>query len=793
LHDVWGEVEHKIIYKARDYDSRLAFKKQLIESLWKILEGTDEQLIKVFESKGDEQKIKKELFYMITSKGKSNEILAQHYDNFFILTECASNFIESIDEYIGYYLLKKKNDFKLKDIRQELHKSTDTIKKNIDLMDVSPRMVFSVATSMIPFLENDDANRALMGSNMQRQAVPLMITDAPVVGTGMETKAAVDSGVCVVAKNSGTVMECSSDKIVIKRDDDAVLDTYKLIKFARSNQSNSYNQKPIVFKGNHVNAGEVIADGASTYNGEIALGKNPLIGFMTWEGYNYEDAVLLSERLVEYDVYTSIHIEEYECAARETKLGPEEITRDVPGVGDDALKDLDERGIIRIGAEVRAGDILVGKVTPKGETELTAEERLLRAIFGEKAREVRDTSLKVPHGAYGVVVDAKVFTREAGDELAPGVTQNVRIYIAQKRKISVGDKMAGRHGNKGVVSRVLPVEDMPFLPNGRPLDIVLNPLGVPSRMNIGQVLEIHLSLAAKALGFNVATPVFDGANENDIMDMLEVANDYVNSEWSDFENKYKDVLDPGVIEYLGSHPENRKLWEGVPLSRDGKVRLRDGRTGEYFDSPVTIGHMHYLKLHHMVDDKIHARSTGPYSLVTQQPLGGKAQFGGQRFGEMEVWALEAYGASYTLQEILTVKSDDVTGRVKTYEAVIKGENIPDAGIPESFKVLLKELQSLGLDISVLGEDGREVELKENTEYSDLSIHSIIEGESRHHGKEEFKSAGYSEQEVKDGEFVSVSESPDEPQEDADYDGDIDSGEDSSYSEDSFDDTDSFDE
>ena len=667
-------------------------------------------------------------------------------------------------------------------------------KKNIDLMDVSPRMVFSVATSMIPFLENDDANRALMGSNMQRQAVPLMITDAPVVGTGMETKAAVDSGVCVVAKNSGTVIECSSDKIVIKRDDDAVLDTYKLIKFARSNQSNSYNQKPIVFKGNHVNAGEVIADGASTYNGEIALGKNPLIGFMTWEGYNYEDAVLLSERLVEYDVYTSIHIEEYECAARETKLGPEEITRDVPGVGDDALKDLDERGIIRIGAEVRAGDILVGKVTPKGETELTAEERLLRAIFGEKAREVRDTSLKVPHGAYGVVVDAKVFTREAGDELAPGVTQNVRIYIAQKRKISVGDKMAGRHGNKGVVSRVLPVEDMPFLPNGRPLDIVLNPLGVPSRMNIGQVLEIHLSLAAKALGFNVATPVFDGANENDIMDMLEVANDYVNGDWDDFENKYKDVLDPGVVEYLGSHLENRKLWEGVPLSRDGKVRLRDGRTGEYFDSPVTIGHMHYLKLHHMVDDKIHARSTGPYSLVTQQPLGGKAQFGGQRFGEMEVWALEAYGASYTLQEILTVKSDDVTGRVKTYEAVIKGENIPDAGIPESFKVLLKELQSLGLDISVLGEDGREVELKENTEYADLSIHSIIEGESRHHGREDFKSAGYSEQEVKDGEFVSVSEDAADMQSaDVDYDGDIDSGDDSSYNEDSFDDTDDFEE
>lgn len=672
--------------------------------------------------------------------------------------------------------------------------TSEFAKKNIDLMDVSPRMVFSVATSMIPFLENDDANRALMGSNMQRQAVPLMITDAPVVGTGMETKAAVDSGVCVVAKNSGTVTECSSDKIVIKRDDDAVLDTYKLIKFARSNQSNSYNQKPIVFKGNHVNAGEVIADGASTYNGEIALGKNPLIGFMTWEGYNYEDAVLLSERLVEYDVYTSIHIEEYECAARETKLGPEEITRDVPGVGDDALKDLDERGIIRIGAEVRAGDILVGKVTPKGETELTAEERLLRAIFGEKAREVRDTSLKVPHGAYGVVVDAKVFTREAGDELAPGVTQNVRIYIAQKRKISVGDKMAGRHGNKGVVSRVLPVEDMPFLPNGRPLDIVLNPLGVPSRMNIGQVLEIHLSLAAKALGFNVATPVFDGANENDIMNMLEVANDYVNTEWDSFEEKYKDVLEPEVIDYLGSHLENRKLWEGVPLSRDGKVRLSDGRTGEYFDSPVTIGHMHYLKLHHMVDDKIHARSTGPYSLVTQQPLGGKAQFGGQRFGEMEVWALEAYGASYTLQEILTVKSDDVTGRVKTYEAVIKGENIPDAGVPESFKVLLKELQSLGLDISVLGENGEEVELKENTEYADLSIHSIIEGESRHHGKDEFKDAGYSEQVVKDGEFVSVDEAGNSQEDvDADYEGAGDTGDDSPYNEEPYDDADNFDE
>lgn len=628
-------------------------------------------------------------------------------------------------------------------------------RKNIDLMDVSPRMVFSVATSMIPFLENDDANRALMGSNMQRQAVPLMITEAPAVGTGMEATAAVDSGVCVVAKNPGEVVISSSSKIVVKRDDHSGIDEYKLIKFSRSNQSNSYNQKPIVNKGDHVEAGEVIADGPSTKQGEIALGKNPLIGFMTWEGYNYEDAVLLSERLVQDDVYTSIHIEEYECQARDTKLGAEEITRDVPGVGDDALKDLDERGIIRIGAEVRAGDILVGKVTPKGETELTAEERLLRAIFGEKAREVRDTSLKVPHGAYGVVVDAKVFTREAGDELPPGVEQNVRIYIAQKRKISVGDKMAGRHGNKGVVSRVLPVEDMPFLPNGRPLDIVLNPLGVPSRMNIGQVLEIHLSLAAKALGFNVATPVFSGAKETDIMDMLEVANDYVNLEWEEFETKYKDLLRDDVLEYLFNNLEHRELWKGVPLSRDGKVRLRDGRSGEYFDSPVTIGHMHYLKLHHLVDDKIHARSTGPYSLVTQQPLGGKAQFGGQRFGEMEVWALEAYGASYTLQEILTVKSDDVVGRVKTYEAIIKGENIPDAGIPESFKVLLKELQSLGLDVRVLSEDGSEVELKENVEVSDLSLRSIIEGDNRPQGseKEQFTNAGFIEQEIKDDEIV----------------------------------------
>ncbi len=628
-------------------------------------------------------------------------------------------------------------------------------KRSIDLMDVSPKMVFSVATSMIPFLENDDANRALMGSNMQRQAVPLLTTEAPVVGTGMEAKAAVDSGVCVVAKNAGVVERSASNEIIIKRDIDGNRDVYRLTKFKRSNQSNCYNQKPIVFKGNHVQAGEVIADGPSTQNGEIALGKNPLIGFMTWEGYNYEDAVLLSERLVQDDVYTSVHIEEYEAEARDTKLGPEEITRDVPGVGEEALKDLDERGIIRIGAEVRAGDILVGKVTPKGETELTAEERLLRAIFGEKAREVRDTSLKVPHGAYGIIVDAKVFTRENGDELSPGVNETVRIYIAQKRKISVGDKMAGRHGNKGVVSRVLPVEDMPFLPNGRPLDIVLNPLGVPSRMNIGQVLEIHLSLAAKALGFNIATPVFDGANEVDIMDTLDVANDYVNSSWEEFQEKYQDSLKPEVMEYLGEHLEHRELWKGVPLSRDGKVRLRDGRTGEYFDSPVTIGHMHYLKLHHLVDDKIHARSTGPYALVTQQPLGGKAQFGGQRFGEMEVWALEAYGASYTLQEILTVKSDDVTGRVKTYEAIIKGENIPEPGIPESFKVLLKELQSLGLDVRVLRDDNTEVELTENIDYGDTDLRSIIEGERRYDQEESFGNYGYQEQEFRDGELVDV--------------------------------------
>ena len=587
----------------------------------------------------------------------------------------------------------------------------------------------------------------------------------------------------MVAKNAGVVERSASNEIIIKRDSDGNRDVYHLTKFKRSNQSNCYNQKPIVYKGDHVEVGEVIADGPSTDNGEIALGKNPLIGFMTWEGYNYEDAVLLSERLVQEDVYTSVHIEEYEAEARDTKLGPEEITRDVPGVGEDALKDLDERGIIRIGAEVRAGDILVGKVTPKGETELTAEERLLRAIFGEKAREVRDTSLKVPHGAYGIIVDAKVFTRENGDELSPGVNETVRIYIAQKRKISVGDKMAGRHGNKGVVSRVLPVEDMPFLPNGRPLDIVLNPLGVPSRMNIGQVLEIHLSLAARALGFNVSTPIFDGANEIDIQDTLELANDYVNTSWEEFEEKYRDKADPKLMEYLGSHLEHRALWKGVPLGRDGKVRLRDGRTGEYFDSPVTIGHMHYLKLHHLVDDKIHARSTGPYSLVTQQPLGGKAQFGGQRFGEMEVWALEAYGASYTLQEILTVKSDDVVGRVKTYEAIIKGENIPEPGIPESFKVLLKELQSLGLDVRVLKEDGSEVELAETIDYGDTDIRSILESDSKHYSQNEsFGSLGYQEQEFKDGELATVEET-DDSDDFADIQDDLEEIQDDDYSDD----------
>ncbi len=664
---------------------------------------------------------------------------------------------EPLDEN-GYFVRKN--------VSGRYREETQEYEKHMfDYMDVSPKMVFSVATALIPFLQNDDANRALMGSNMQRQAVPLLITEAPVVGTGMETKVAVDSGVCIVARKSGVVERSTSKQIVVSNDD-GTRDEYRLTKFMRSNQSNCYNQKPIVFQGERVEEGQVIADGPSTYNGELALGKNPLIGFMTWEGYNYEDAVLLSERLVQEDVYTSIHMEEYEAEARDTKLGPEEITRDVPGVGDDALKDLDERGIIRIGAEVRAGDILVGKVTPKGETELTAEERLLRAIFGEKAREVRDTSLKVPHGEYGVVVDAKVFTRENGDELSPGVNQSVRIYIAQKRKISVGDKMAGRHGNKGVVSRVLPVEDMPFLPNGRPLDIVLNPLGVPSRMNIGQVLEIHLSLAAKALGFNIATPVFDGANEDDIMDALELANDYVNTEdFEEFREKYKDELTPDVMEYLDKNKEHRKVWKGVPLSRDGKVRLRDGRTGEYFDSPVTIGHMHYLKLHHLVDDKIHARSTGPYSLVTQQPLGGKAQFGGQRFGEMEVWALEAYGASYTLQEILTVKSDDVVGRVKTYEAIIKGDNIPESGIPESFKVLLKELQSLGLDVKVLKDDNTEVELMETIDYGETDLHSIIEGDRRRDREESYEKMGYTRQEFSNGELVN-SETEEEDEEEA---------------------------
>ena len=650
-------------------------------------------------------------------------------------------------------------------------------KTAFEYMDVSPRMVFSVATALIPFLENDDANRALMGSNMQRQAVPLLTTEAPAVGTGMERKAAVDSGVCVVARKAGTIDFVDSKLIQITYDD-GEKEEFHLIKFQRSNQSNCYNQRPIVFKGDHVEAGQVIADGPSTSQGELGLGKNPLIGFMTWEGYNYEDAVLLSERLVRDDVYTSVHIEEYEAEARETKLGPEEITRDVPGVGDDALKDLDDRGIIRIGAEVRAGDILVGKVTPKGETELTAEERLLRAIFGEKAREVRDTSLKVPHGEYGIVVDAKVFTRDNGDELSPGVNQAVRIYIAQKRKISVGDKMAGRHGNKGVVSRVLPIEDMPYLPNGRPLDIVLNPLGVPSRMNIGQVLEIHLSLAAKALGFNIATPIFDGANEIDIQNTLEMANDYVNSTWEEFEKKYKDVVNPDIMDYLYENRDHRELWKGVPIRTDGKVQLRDGRTGQKFDSPTTIGHMHYLKLHHLVDDKIHARSTGPYSLVTQQPLGGKAQFGGQRFGEMEVWALEAYGAAYTLQEILTVKSDDVVGRVKTYEAIIKGDNIPEPGVPESFKVLLKELQSLGLDIKVLREDNTEVEIMESVDYTDSDYRYEMEGDvARDYGQEQFEANGYSKQRFDDsGELVADAEEPDEFEADDSFEEDFDPSE-----------------
>ena len=573
----------------------------------------------------------------------------------------------------------------------------------IDFMDVSPKMVVSVATAMIPFLENDDNSRALMGSNMQKQAVPLMVTDSPIVGTGMEYKAAVDSGVVIVAKNPGTVETVTSDQIVIRRED-GTKDTYHLIKFKRSNQGTCVNQRPIVDVGESVDEGQVIADGPGTADGEIALGKNALVGFMTWEGYNYEDAVLLNERLVRDDVYTSIHIEEYSHEARDTKLGPEEITREIPNVGEDALKDLDANGVIKIGTEVRAGDILVGKVTPKGETELTAEERLLRAIFGEKSRDVRDTSLRVPHGENGIIVDVREFSRENGDELAPGVNRVVRVYIAQKRKISVGDKMAGRHGNKGVVSRILPPEDMPFLPDGTPLDIVLNPLGVPSRMNIGQVLEVHLGIAAKRLGWKIMTPVFDGATEKDITECLKMAGlerDVLPGERTDGKTTFT-VTDPVTGE------EKQKIV-------DGKTILYDGRTGEPFDNPVTVGIMYYLKLHHLVDDKIHARSTGPYSLVTQQPLGGKAQFGGQRFGEMEVWALEAYGAAYTLQEILTVKSDDVTGRVKAYEAIVKGQNIPTPGVPESFKVLVKELQSLALDIRVLDKDGNEIEMTSFTD------------------------------------------------------------------------------
>ena len=647
--------------------------------------------------------------------------------------------------------------------------TSEFAKNRVDLMDVSPKMVFSVATSMIPFLQNDDANRALMGSNMQRQAVPLLKTESPIVDTGMAAKAAVDSGVCIVAKHAGVVEKSSSKEIVV-RCDDGTKDTYHVIKFARSNQGNCMNQRPIVCKGDRVEAGEVIADGPSTSNGEIALGKNPLIGFMTWEGYNYEDAVLLSERLVQDDVYTSVHIEEYEAEARDTKLGQEEITRDLAGLNDDALKDLDENGIIRIGAEVRAGDILVGKVTPKGETELTAEERLLRAIFGEKAREVRDTSLRVPHGAFGIIMDTKVFTRENGDELPPGVNKSVRVYIAQKRKISVGDKMAGRHGNKGVVSRILPVEDMPFLPNGRPLDIVLNPLGVPSRMNIGQVLETHLSLAANVLGFKVSSPVFDGANEEEIMETLEIANDYANEEWDTFKAKWGDSLSDEVLDYLYENRDHRSEWKGVPINRTGKVQLRDGRTGENFDGPVTIGFMHYLKLHHLVDDKIHARSTGPYSLVTQQPLGGKAQFGGQRFGEMEVWALEAYGASYTLQEILTVKSDDVVGRVKTYEAIIKGDNIPEPGIPESFKVLLKELQSLALDVTVYDENGEEVEFSETINYGDENLRPMIEGDGLKNNDEYNQYDGYNQVDEQ-GEYIDEADAEDDDYvDDMDYDG-----------------------
>ena len=584
-------------------------------------------------------------------------------------------------------------------------------REEIDYMDVSPKQVVSVATAMIPFLENDDANRALMGSNMQRQAVPLLVSEAPIVGTGMEYKAARDSGVVILAKNSGTVEFVDAENIVIRRDEDNKTDSYKLLKFKRSNQGTCINQRPIVSHGEHVEEGEVIADGPSTDLGEIALGKNLLIGFMTWEGYNYEDAIILNERLLMDDVLTSLHIVEYEAEARDTKLGPEEITRDIPNVGEDALKDLDEEGIVRIGAEVNSSDILVGKVTPKGETELTAEERLLRAIFGEKAREVRDTSLRVPHGETGIVVDVKIFCRENGDELPPGVNKLVRCYIATKRKINVGDKMAGRHGNKGVISRILPEEDMPFLDNGQPLQVMLNPLGVPSRMNVGQVLEVHLGLAAKKKGWYISTPVFDGAKENDII---------------------------GLLKECG-YPET------------GKLQLRDGRTGEPFDNPVTVGYMYMLKLHHLVDDKIHARSTGPYSLVTQQPLGGKAQFGGQRFGEMEVWALEAYGAAYTLQEILTVKSDDIVGRVKTYEAIVKGENIPTPGIPESFKVLIKEMQALGLDVKVLSENDEEIQIKEASEYDDdvPTISGIMDAENEIGDDENLLNDGFTEEDADD--------------------------------------------
>ena len=663
--------------------------------------------------KGEKPRVTSDFIY-VTADEEENYIIAQANE----LLDDDGHFINS------------RVSGRFRDDIQEFEQS------RIDLMDISPKQIVSVATALIPFLENDDVSRALMGSNMQRQAVPLMMTESPVVGTGMEYKAALDSGVVMQTTREGTVEEVTSNQISV-RNTDGGKDVYKLTKFMRSNQGTCINQRPIVNKGQKVHAGQVIADGPSTDMGELALGKNPLIGFMSWEGYNYEDAILLSENLVRDDVYTSIHIEEYEAEARDTKLGPEEITRDIPNVGEDAMRDLDEDGIIRIGAEVGPNDILVGKVTPKGETELTAEERLLRAIFGEKAREVRDTSLRVPHGESGIIVDVKVFTRDnradlapgaKRDELPPGVNQLVRVYIAQKRKISVGDKMAGRHGNKGVIAKVLPVEDMPFLPNGRPLDIVLNPLGVPSRMNIGQVLEVHLGLAAKCLGWKAATPVFDGANEIDIMNTLDLANEYVNWEWDDFVAKWEEILSPEVFAHLDANKAQRDDWRGVPIDRSGKIRVRDGRTGEEFDNPITVGFMHYLKLHHLVDDKIHARSTGPYSLVTQQPLGGKAQFGGQRFGEMEVWALEAYGASYTLQEILTVKSDDIVGRVKTYEAIVKGENIPEPGVPESFKVLLKELQALCLDVKVLMADDSEIEIKEDVEEGEvMTVDVNLEG------------------------------------------------------------------